>query len=129
MTNRAEILRRLAMAIGFRYPLRWADERTTLGDYEGRDLTIEVFNIPSARQREFFRELRQHRRELQEILGRPVTFVFHTPQVTKQYYSHLFAEVHGAEITGALTIELEPGGVGERPEIQGQLRVAMDLAA
>jgi hypothetical protein len=129
MTHRAEILQRLAIAVGFRYPLRWADERTTLGDYEGRDLTIEVFNIPSARQRGFFHEIRQHRRELQEMLGRPVTFVFHTPEVTKQYYSHLFAEVHGAEITGALSIELEPGGVGERPEIQGQLRVPMELAA
>jgi hypothetical protein len=129
MTNRAEILQRLAIGIGFRYPLRWADERTTLGDYEGRDLTIEVFNVPSVRQRGFFHEIRQYRRELQETLGRPVTFIFHTPEVTKQYYSHLFAEVHGAEITGAVKIALEPGGVGEKPEIEGQLRVPLDLAA
>lgn len=131
MSKREEVLQRLAVATGFRYPLRWADDRTTLGDYDGRDLTIEVFNISSNRQRAFFGELRQLRRELEDEFGRPVTFIFHTPEVTARHYAHLFAELRGAEITGILTIVLAPGGVGEKPELAGHspLYVLLERAA
>jgi len=123
-------LQRLAAATGFRYPLAWTDDRTTLGDYDGRDLTIEVFNIPSNRQRAFFGELSQRRRELADEFGRPVVFIFHTPKVTARYYGHLFAELRGAVITGILTIVLAPGGVGERPELTGgHLDVRLERAA
>ena len=129
MSSRQEALQRLAEATGFRYPLAWTDNWTTLGDYDGRDLAIEVFNIPSNRQRAFFGVLSQGRRELADEFGRPVVFVFHTPEVTARYYGHLFAELRGAEITGTLTIVLAPGGVGERPELTGHLNVRLERAA
>ena len=129
MTSRQRTLRRLALATRFEYPLRWADEQTTLGDYEGRDLTLEVFNIPSERQRAYYRKLRSIRHELREELGKRVTLVFHTPEATVRYYGHLFSALNGAEISGTVTIPLSDGGVGERPVIEGPLRFQLGRAA
>jgi hypothetical protein len=91
MNNRDELLHNLSIRTRFRYPLRWADDQTSLGDFDGRDLAIDVFNIPPQEQPAFFSELRSIRKELQQRLGRTVTFVFHTPEATAQYYGHLFS--------------------------------------
>lgn len=122
-------LQRLDLLTGFRYPLRWADEVTSLGDYDGRDLTIQVFNIPSERQREFHRSLREFRSELRREFGKPITFVFHTPEATRQYYAHLFSTTSGVVVDGEVYVELLPGGVGTYTVVETSLNFQLPKAA
>lgn len=129
MTNRDDLLRDLSVRTGLRYPLRWADNQTSLGDFDGRDLAIDVFNIPSQEQRAFFRHLRSSRKELHRQLGHTVTFVFHTPEATGEYYAHLFSNITGAALEGGITIKLSPGGLSEQPSVQGPLTIEMADAA
>jgi hypothetical protein len=113
MNNRDDLLRDLSISTRLRYPLRWADDQTSLGDFDGRDLAIDVFNIPSQEQRAFFRDLRSIRKELQQHLGHTVTFVFHTPEATAEYYAHLFSKITDAALEGGITIKLSPGGLSD----------------
>ena len=126
---RQDAIARLARATGYGKPMRWADRQTTLGDYEGREYTIQVFNIPPESQRQFFRELRSLRDQLEAELGHPISFVFHTPEATAAHYSHLFPELSGADIVGHLQILLSPAGAGEIQTVVGVLSIPMLEAA
>ena len=129
MPERNDVLQAIARKIGFLYPLRWADQETTLGDYEGRDLTLEVFSIPSREQRLFFRRLREVLGMIQPDLQARVTIVFHTPQSSTEHYASLFPQISGVEIVETLAIGLLPGGVGERPRVTGGLQITLERAA
>ena len=129
MTNREDLLHNLFIRTGLRYPLRWADDQTSLGDFDGRELAIDVFNIPSQEQRAFFHDLRSIRKELHSQLGHIVTFVFHTPEATAEYYSHLFSKISGAALQGSITIKLSPGGLSEQTSVEGSLTIEMVDAA
>lgn len=107
MNNRDDLLRNLSIRTRLRYPLRWADDQTSLGDFDGRDLAIDVFNIPPQEQRAFFSDLRSIRKELHQRLGHTVTFVFHTPEATAQYYTHLSSQITNAALKGGITIKLK----------------------
>ncbi len=119
----------LELQTGFRYPLRWADGTTSLGDYEGRDLTVEVFDIPTRRQREFYRAIRQFREGMLRVHGRAITFIFHTPEATRQFYGHLFPSTCGATFDGPIHIYLAPGSAGTRVVVKTSLHFSLRQAA
>lgn len=85
MTKRDEIRRRFE-ALSSR-PARWADSRSTSGDFDGRATTLEIFNVESAAQRQLYRALREARRVAENELGAPLLLIFHRPEDTSRFYS------------------------------------------
>ncbi len=75
----------VSAAIGGR-PVRWASAGPSIGDYDGRETTLDVFNVEARDQRRLLRELRDLRREIEEAIGSPVVLVFHTPAQTVGFY-------------------------------------------
>ena len=71
------------------YLVRWTDEHTSRGDFDGRDCTIEIFNVPTAEQRDVRRRLRSIRSVAEQLSGRPVMLIFHTPEATVKHYRHI----------------------------------------
>ena len=69
--------------------VHWASSETTLGDFEGRDVSIDVFDVPGWQQRPLLRTLRRQRDEARLLLGTSLGIVFHTPEATSRYYAHL----------------------------------------
>ena len=74
-------------AVGPEYPLRWTTSR---GDFPGRDHAIEVFNVPVSEQRPLLRRANIVRDEADRLAGGRCNFIMHTPEATKEHYSHLF---------------------------------------
>lgn len=77
MKARDQILQRVAALLGER-PVRWAEPRQFIGDYDGRERTLEIFNADALEQRELLRRMRPIRDELEAVAGGPVVVVFHT---------------------------------------------------
>lgn len=71
------------------YLVRWTDEHTSRGDFDGRECAIEIFNVPSAEQRDVRRRLRSMRSAAEQLAGRPVMLIFHTPEATVKHYRHI----------------------------------------
>jgi len=92
---RNEILSLLEKSINYSYPIRWTDEKTTLGDFDGREFSIDVFNIPVSAQLDFLSQIREIRKKISEMIGSRCFFIFHTPAATKKHYSHLFPVTKG----------------------------------
>jgi hypothetical protein len=67
-------------------PGRWAETRNLLGDYDGRERTLEVFNADARYQRILLRKLRAVRDELERAAGGPVTIIFHTSAESTRLY-------------------------------------------
>lgn len=80
---RDEALALVQAAFADRYPIRWTCSR---GDFSGREVTFDVFNIPVKEHLPFLREARPLREKLQELVGSRCIFVFHTPEATKEHY-------------------------------------------
>jgi hypothetical protein len=78
-------------------PVRWA--RNVLGDYDGRDRTLEVFNADANEQRELFRALRPIRKEMEAIAGGSVIVIFHTRAESARLYSDFVQQALLAEVT------------------------------
>lgn len=120
--TRIEIIRLIENAIIYAYPLRWVDEKTSLGDFDGREVAIDVFNIPVAEQIDFLTQLRQVRNKIREMIGHRCIFIFHSPESTRMHYANLFPITQGVhlEAGGSIHIPLpEPGGTGIRPVLSG----------
>ena len=56
-------------------PVRWGE---MLGDYDGRERTLDIFDADASEQRGLLRRLRPIRDALDEAAGGPIVFVFHT---------------------------------------------------
>jgi hypothetical protein len=56
-------------------PVRWAVG--VVGDYDGRERTLEVFEAKAADQLDLLRSLRPVRSEIQAAAGGPIVIVFH----------------------------------------------------
>ena len=78
-------------------PVRWA--RNAVGDYDGRDRTLEVFNADAGEQRELFRALRPIRQEMEAVAGGPVIVIFHTRAESARLYSDFVRQALLAEVT------------------------------
>jgi hypothetical protein len=68
------------------YPVRWVDELTSKGDFDGREYALEFFSVPASEQSALRRRLRPVRKEAEDMLGRPIVLVFHTPEATAKHY-------------------------------------------
>ena len=91
---REELARRIRGVLSGR-PVRWA--QNVLGDYDGRDRTLEVFNADAAEQRELFRSLRPLRKEMEVVAGGPVIVIFHTRAESARLYSDFVERALRAE--------------------------------
>lgn len=117
--TRTEVLRLIEKATNYLYLLRWVDEKTTTGDFEGREAAIDVFFIPSSDQVDFLARIRPIRGLIREITGHRCIFIFHSPEATVAHYSHLFPITHGIPLVKGGEIKLplpSPGGTGGGPE-------------
>ncbi|MBI5481922.1 MAG: hypothetical protein HY906_23915 [Deltaproteobacteria bacterium] len=78
-------------------PVRWAS--AAVGDYDGRERTLEVFLADAAEQRPLLRLLRPLRPALEAGVGGPVVVVFHTWAETFRLYP---------EVLPGLALGMEP---------------------
>ena len=86
MSAREEILQQIAEVLDGR-PVRWADPSRFIGDYDGRDRTLEVFNADAHEQRGLLRSMRPIREELEAVAGGPVVVIFHTRAESSRLHS------------------------------------------
>lgn len=89
-----------------KYALRWADQWTAAGDFEGRDFTLEVFNVPVRDQRPLRRRLRDVIRHAEVVLGAPLMLIFHTPEATTRHYAFVIAgRIENAQLVAPLQLK------------------------
>lgn len=120
--KRIEIIRLIENATNYVYPLRWVDEKTSLGDFDGREVAIDVFNIPVNEQIDFLTQLRQVRNKIREMIGHRCVFIFHSPESTMMHYANLFPITQGVHLEAGSSIRIplpDPGGTGIRPVLSG----------
>ena len=94
MKTREQILHRVAELLGDR-PVRWADPRQFIGDFDGRERTLEVFNADALEQLELLRRMRPIREELEAVAGGPVVVIFHTRTESARRHAS-FIEAHAS---------------------------------
>lgn len=129
---RTEVLRLIEKITNYAYPLRWVDEKTTVGDFEGRELAIDVFFVPTAEQINFLARIRPIRGLIREMTGHHCIFVFHSPEATVAHYSHFFPLTRGIRLVkgGGIKLPLPSPGVTEsKPVIIGSPQCYLREAA
>ncbi|MBI5193065.1 MAG: hypothetical protein HZA08_06440 [Nitrospirae bacterium] len=117
-----EIIRLIENATNYDYSLRWVDEATSLGDFDGREVAIDVFNITASEQIVFLTRIRQIRNKMREMIGHRGVFIFHSPESTRMHYANLFPITHGVLLEAGSSIRMPlpvPGGTGIKPVISG----------
>jgi hypothetical protein len=67
-----------------------------VGDYDGRERTLEVFEANPREQLDLLRRLREVRPELEQAIGGPLVIVFHTSAETERLYPDVRAERYRA---------------------------------
>ena len=87
MMAREEWLPRLRDVFGGR-PIAWAGLRA-VGDYDGRERTLDVFNADARDQLELLTRFRPLRPEVEAALGGPIIVLFHTTAETTRLYPEI----------------------------------------
>lgn len=87
--DRDKVIQELSKLLGDEYFLRWVDHKTTMGDFSGRDTAIDVFNVPTGKAREIYSLTSDFRHLLYKETGESITLITHTPEATKEFYSHI----------------------------------------
>ncbi len=59
-------------------PVRWVPPERLVGDYDGRERTLQVFNADPTDQSRLRRMIAAHRAELQSAAGGPLVIIFHS---------------------------------------------------
>ena len=121
-SNKNKVIELIENAINYAYPVRWVDEKTSLGDFDGMEYAIDVFRIPSSEQLLFLSSIERVKGQIREILGENCLFIFHTPSATRKYYSHLCTVTEGVHLENNGTIKIPlpvEGGIKGSPEIIG----------
>jgi hypothetical protein len=88
MTARDAWLPRLREIFGGRTVI-WATN--PVGDYDGRERTLEVFNADPSDQRPLLHQFRDVRSEVEAVVGGPVIVMFHTTKETRRLYAKIVA--------------------------------------
>lgn len=91
--NRRLALDAFRMVLGTEYPARWVDGRTALLPFDGWNLSVDVFNVPSGMQRALLRLLAHARETARGLVGSRCVFIFHTPEATAEHYKDIVAEL------------------------------------
>ena len=114
-----DVLRGLVLGLIRRetsYPVRWTDEKTSRGDFDGRDFAIEIFGVPTSEQRALRRRLRDVRKTAGSILGSSLVLIFHTPEATARHYQELLiglSRIDNATLNSSLRFSVH-GRLSER---------------
>ncbi|HEX8703926.1 MAG TPA: hypothetical protein VF815_34160 [Myxococcaceae bacterium] len=87
MTSERDFILERVSAIAAGRPVRWSDERTSLGDFDGRDWAIDIFDVPSEEQREVHARLWRLNRLVWKQFHQSLIFIFHTPVETERLYA------------------------------------------
>lgn len=115
---RNKVLQLIEKATNYSYPLRWVDEETTKGNFDGCEAAIDVFSIPASEQINFLAQIRPVRSVIREMTGHRCIFIFHSPEATITHYSHLFSATHGILFLKGIKLPLpRPGGTESKPVI------------
>ncbi len=69
-----------------RRPVRWAPPERLVGDYDGRERTLQVFLADAADQRRLLVTIDQHRPALEAAAGGPFVVLFHSVRQTTERY-------------------------------------------
>lgn len=77
-------------------PTRWLPGSGAVGDYDGRERTLEVFEADPREQLDLLRRLREVRPEIEQAIGGPLVIVFHTSAETQRLYPEIRAERYRA---------------------------------
>ena len=67
-------------------PVRWAPARRLVGDYDGRDRTLQVFNADPRDQRALLDVLDEKRDLLRAAAGGPLVIIFHSVRQSMERY-------------------------------------------
>jgi len=85
--SRKDVPWHVALAVGRR--VCWAPPERAVGDYDGRERTLEIFMVDAREQRELMRSLRALRTEIETAAGGPIVVVFHTVAETTRLYPEM----------------------------------------
>lgn len=85
---RDHVPERVSAVLGGR-PTRWAPADRLVGDYDGRERTLEIFDADPSDQRRLLRQLRSLRPEIEETVGGPLIVLFHTTIETARLYPEI----------------------------------------
>jgi hypothetical protein len=83
-----EIVRRLAR----NRPVRWVDKNTSAGDFDGREWTVEVFDVPKSDRLTLREKLWDLFSAVRKHTGKPMSLVTHTPEDTTSFYAWVRTE-------------------------------------
>lgn len=86
-----------------RRPARWATQGGSVGDFEGRDQTLELFDVTEDEQPDLFESLADFMREARALLGSTPRILFHTPEATSRYYAHVRLPVSRVQPSHVMT--------------------------
>ncbi|MGH7286079.1 MAG: hypothetical protein ACRELY_31545 [Polyangiaceae bacterium] len=93
-------------------PTRWVPKDLSIGDYEGRDRTLEVFNADAVEQRSLMRTLEPVRPALEQAAGGPIVVIFHSRKQSAKYAEFLSAfEAPGPSVIAAPTSSFDAAWV------------------
>jgi hypothetical protein len=67
-------------------PTRWTSRDRLVGDFDGRERTLDIFDASAGEQLALLRRLRPLRQEIEELIGGPLLVIFHTPKETARLY-------------------------------------------
>jgi hypothetical protein len=102
-------------------PVRWA---MSVGDYDGRDRTIEVFDADAKDQRRLLAEIRKNARGIEEAVGGPLVVIFHSVKQTAERYSDFARSFPRPRKNVAGGVALPPERYVETPNENGPHRRA-----
>ncbi|HET7501119.1 MAG TPA: hypothetical protein VFK02_08955 [Kofleriaceae bacterium] len=104
MTVRDQWLPRLRRAFDGR-PVAWAGGRV-IGDYDGRERTLDVFDADARDQLDLLTRFRALRSEIEAALGGPIIVLFHTTKETTRLFPNVGGLHHLEERVEALVHRL-----------------------
>ena len=85
---RDQVPQRVSEMVGGR-PVRWTPTDVAVGDYDGRDRTLEIFNADVREQLTLLRALRPARSVIERAIGGPLVVLFHTSSETQRLYPEM----------------------------------------
>jgi hypothetical protein len=94
-------------------PVRWVDARTSAGDFDGREWTVEVFDVAKDDRLALREALWDLFMEVRKRTGKPVSLLTHTPEDTSTYYAWVRSEPNRDTALGGVPRGHAPRGLGK----------------
>lgn len=77
------------VALTLERPARWIPDELSVGDYDGRQRTLQVFNAEPAEQLSLVQKLEPMRNVLHAAARGPIVILFHSRKQSKKYEEFL----------------------------------------